>query len=92
MLYVSVKLGGGPGQVPIVREQLPPVVLHDVVVVVHHDGQRLAEDEGEPDHDVAHLGTQPSVDEARDGEKRCLEQGWGVILFYAELGTCVIIG
>lgn len=68
-------LGGVPVQPAEEADELLPVVLHHVVVVVHHDGHGLADDERHPDAQVArpraHLPLQPVGDE----DERDLQQG-----------------
>ena len=55
--------------VPVVLDELLAVVLDDEVVVVHHDGERLADDEREPHADVAGALTDVNLDPARDEDQ-----------------------
>ena len=55
--------------VPVVLDELLAVVLDDEVVVVHHDGERLADDEREPHADVARALTDVDLDPARDEDQ-----------------------
>lgn len=47
-------------------------VIKRVVVVVHHDGERLAQDERAPHHHVAVARPEAQLSEARDDSQRRL--------------------
>lgn len=53
---------------------LGPEVIHDIVMIVHHHRQGLAEDQGDPDKNIAEPWAQVRLDKLCDGEKRGLDQ------------------
>ncbi len=53
-------------------DELLAVVLDDVVVVVHHDGERLADDDGQPHAHVARARTHARLQQRRQHDQRNL--------------------
>ena len=53
---------------------LGPEVIHDIVMIVHHHRQGLAEDQGDPDKDIPEPRAQVRLDKLGDGEERGLDQ------------------